>query len=87
MYTECTSPSAPFYNADLALLRFLEMHGVDMPCGDILPFMLLVTCGVVVVAFMLISSIWYVWTHSERNDPYGMKARRTRRDKKRNKRR
>ncbi len=30
--TECTSPSAPFYNADLIALSFAEAFGVDLPC-------------------------------------------------------
>lgn len=32
MPTPCTTPTAPFYHADLIILRFLESHGIDIPC-------------------------------------------------------
>lgn len=35
MLTQCTNPSATFYQADLFILRALERNGVDIPC-DIL---------------------------------------------------
>ena len=35
MLTQCTNPSATFYQADLFILRALERNSVDIPC-DIL---------------------------------------------------
>jgi hypothetical protein len=61
---KCTNPNAPFYQADLTLLNFLETHNIDMPC-DLLGAALAGTMGfgflLTISTFVIVMHLTYVF--------------------------
>ena len=56
MLTECTSPSAPFYELDLIGISFAEAFDIDLPCTQLIAVgavgLLLVWTGLAILAFV-----------------------------------
>jgi len=59
MYTACTTPTAPFYETDLALLAIVESMGIDLPCAALIgvsaALAATVACGLALAVYWLAS--------------------------------
>ena len=65
MLTECTSPSAPFYELDLIGISFAEAFDIDLPCTQLIAVgavgLLLVWTGLAILAFLGIRKAYKGW--------------------------
>jgi len=56
-YTQCTTPSAPFYHADMVILNTIESMGLDIHCAAIAPLSILAMGAICAASILAILAI------------------------------